>query len=78
MLITRLTSIADLYDNSTDSPMTCPEGYTQTIDGDAINFIACCNAVTCYNDWHTCVDYGGTVCADPAICSQIYTAYTSW
>lgn len=58
--------------------MTCPVGYTQTADGAANNFVACCNAVNCYADWHTCIDYGGNGCPYPSICSSVYGAYTSW
>ncbi|KZF19157.1 hypothetical protein L228DRAFT_47146 [Xylona heveae TC161] len=60
---------------NSNSPLSCPSGFTATFDGAADNFVACCNGVTCTNDYHTCNDYLGTACPEPGICSEIYTQY---
>ncbi|KAE9375821.1 hypothetical protein N431DRAFT_207706 [Stipitochalara longipes BDJ] len=76
-LAKRATDTWGYISGESNSPLTCPQGYTRTYDGEANNFVACCNAVVCNNDWHTCVPYGGTDCADAGICSEIYTSFTS-
>ena len=63
---------------TTDSPVSCPGNLTPTIPTDAPNSIFCCDQASCVNDWHTCIDYLGTGCAEPDICSEIYTSYLQW
>ena len=60
----------------TDSPLTCPPGYTTSHDlGSQIQ--ACCNSLQCVDDWETCIPYGGQ-CTDGLDCSLMYTSWLSW
>ena len=61
----------------TDSPLTCPAGYTCTVDA---AFFGCCGQLGCQSNWHACVPHDSPHCAGDnlSICSRIYTSVLIW
>jgi len=58
-------------DSASPLVLTCPSGFTETAVGIASNYLGCCNAVTCSNDYRTCASF-------LQACDECSIVYTNW